>query len=226
MDLIKNYPFAEEHPINPDTIFDFVIDHMSEQNMLRFESISTIEKWLKSPMLAIKPGQKIVFKSLESAQAYLKQNNDQQLSNDDSEEIDVITADNYSPQWNHYHFTGESLQKSQQIENIQILTVKQPTIAPLQLADVKLSKPKDKRNRSKSPDENECKAKISCQYCNRYYMHISSLNRHEKKDHPNEIGTDAPVKAVPAKRPNNKKTINMNMCPTIVTLNGAESVYS
>lgn len=243
MNMIKNCPHIEDEQLNPDIIFDFVIEHVSDKNLCRFENMSSIVRWLKRPptsQVKIKPGTKIVipkpkpgdvklYNQLESAQACLKQNSASSSSFDDTEEIDVITADDYTSPWNHYHQQAPPKITPKSPASFQILTVKQRN-APQPPSDGKRPKGKGKlkRNRSDSPDENqydEPDAKYSCKYCNKKYQQRSSVNRHEKQIHQIEIAIDKPLAKPPIKR----KTISGNLRAAIVKmngLNGSETIYS
>lgn len=111
-------------------------------------------------------------------------------NSDDSDEIDVITPD-IRTQWNNGHnFTGDAPQNfyDQQLNGFTQQPV--PVKSSTQSA-TKRAKAKPKPKRPKTPDQNRKESKYPCNYCDKYYQQKSSLHRHEKGNHPNEIQTCA-----------------------------------
>lgn len=174
----------------------------------RFGDIDSIRKWLcedngnhgatktvtkTRPSIKLKPGQKIkipkpssnalTFNDLQRARAVLQQNNTIQLQSGDSEEIDVITPDNHSSQWNSYAITPqELLNVSTEIRAIGSMPAQQQLKRRLTVKQPK-SKETSKRKRSKSPNENKKEPRCCCNVCGKKYQQKSSLLRHQRQVH-------------------------------------------
>lgn len=210
IEMIKNCQLVEDNQINSDSVYDFVNERMEGKGVYRrFVDIASITKWLcegygnrgakktvtkARPSIKLKPGQKIkipkpssnvlTFNDLQRARAVLQQNNTVQLQYGDSEEIDVITPDNHSLQWNSYAIAPQELLNVstefrairtvpvQQQEHKRRLTIKQPK-----------SKETSKRKRSNSPNENKKEPKHWCNECEKKYQQKSSLLRHQRQVH-------------------------------------------
>lgn len=218
MALIENLPYVDEHLLNTDTIYDFILDYVSEVNFRRrekFKTIESIKKWLSTGFKSggnarkkvstskshetFKPGTKLkiplsnlnnltpigMFKNVESAKAHMNSTRAINSNSDDSEEIDVITPDNYT-QWNNCHNSNGDTPKcfepkQQQKHQLNGITQKLVPIAKPLADNVKRTKPKPKR----ATDHKE--PMYPCKYCEKHYQQKSSLHRHEKGHHPNEI---------------------------------------
>lgn len=237
MKMIVNLPYVDESRLNVDQIYDFIIEYMSEVNFRRqakFRNIENIVKWLSAgcngrkkqsidrhPKATLKPGTKIkiqlskcnkdMFNTIEKAQARLQARRIPiyQSHSDDSNDsdVDVVTPD-YHSQFNSVHYQNQSLPQNNALKEHPPNASATPAAAA-------------KRKRSKSSID----PKYVCRYCDKQYQQKSSLNRHEKCQHPSEIPTKC------AQRPNHdgnaaaaRYVITLHSVPP--KLNGINSIYT
>lgn len=259
--MIVNWPViaSEVHlqqAFDLDTLLDFVIEHVGDTEIFRFDDLASILNWLYTDesqwnqidgndqldsvdssvcqpcndttiASVLKPGTKITirkpsasdikFQDLESVQAYLNKGSvsSYQSSNDDSEEVDVIT-DDFTPTWNsmgtQYFIEATSTVPPKSRKNSKVLTENQSNVANLNV-----------NARKKVTIKSDLvEATYKCSECDKKYKQKSSLLRHSKSHLPKEPGNEH------NKKPTNKRTNNKNnmngTTHVILPLNTAEPI--
>lgn len=224
IDMIANIENCEEYRFNTDLIFDFVIDHCKEVEP--FKSIESIVEWLcggssRKKTITFKPKRQFVkFPNYESAKVYFASRSSSENSEDPN--IDVTTVDESPLQWNRYHIADKSQSNyhHQQIINVSTQAKRMKSTAPTKNKQTKaISKRKSSVNKSG--------LKFACEHCEKSYLQRSSLNRHEKQSHPNDLNSTV-SENLPTKRPKHSKNINNSgkSGTAFFTLNGTESTYT
>lgn len=235
------------HSIDLDAVLDFVIEHVDDKELYRFQDIASILNWLNgidatwngqhrvnpiecqqgndTAMPILRPGTKITIpkpsasdiKFTDMESVKAYLNQGPANQSNDDSEEVDVTTFDFTPTWNQYHNT-ETKPKSRKTTKLhRVLTEKQPT------ANGTNTKPcYPKKGAIKSTDHRPVETIYKCMQCDKKYKQKSSLHRHEKSHLPKEPGNviNSPAET----KPHNPSKKNINSNALIIPLNTVETI--